>query len=103
MVKCLSQRTYKSPRMSASVACGVRHRKMYDLDDLLLCSLKTIRKETVQVPPRLGRASPRLGSGIEMSGRDAGGLPDPIGIGKALASQRIAAEEAPPALLTHLH
>src|SRR5439155_8136972 len=42
---------------------------------------------------------PGFGSQIELSGRDAGGLLNLIGIGKALSSQRITTEEAPPALL----
>ena len=50
---------------------------------------------------RPGRASPDpwFGPQIELSSRDTGGLLDLLGIGKALPSQRIAAEEPPPALL----
>jgi DNA helicase-2/ATP-dependent DNA helicase PcrA len=68
---------------------------------LVLSSLNAVIKETSTVPWRLWRASPdpRLGSEIELSGRHAGGLLDLLGIGKALPSQGIAAEEPPPALL----
>ena len=67
----------------------------------MLRSLKAIRKETAVVAMIFGRASPdpRVGSPVELSGRDARGLLNLVGIGKALSSQRIAAEEAPPALL----
>ena len=49
----------------------------------------------------LGRSTPdpRFGSPVELSGRDASGLLNLVGIGKALSSQSIAAEEPPPALL----
>ena len=49
----------------------------------------------------LGRSTPdpRFGSPVELSGRDASGLLNLIRVGKALSSQGIAAEEAPPALL----
>ncbi len=49
----------------------------------------------------LGRASPDpgLGAEVELSRGDACGLLDFLGIGKTLSSQRIAAEESPPALL----
>jgi len=49
----------------------------------------------------LWRASPDpwFGPPVELSSRDAGSLLDFLGIGKALPSQRIAAKEAPPALL----
>ena len=49
----------------------------------------------------LGQPSPDPGFGpqIELSGRDTGGLLDLLGIGKTLTSERITAEEAPPALL----
>ncbi len=49
----------------------------------------------------LGRSTPdpRVGAPVELSGRDARGLLDLIRVGKALPSQRIAAKEAPPALL----
>jgi hypothetical protein len=49
----------------------------------------------------LGRPTPdpRLGSSVELSGRDAYGLLNLVGSGKALSSQSIAAQEAPPALL----
>ena len=42
---------------------------------------------------------PRFGSPVELSRRDAGSLLDLLRIGKALPSERIAAEEAPPAFL----
>ena len=68
---------------------------------LVLRSLKTVTKETAVVSRCLWRASPDpwFGSQVELSSRDAGSLLDFLGIGKALPSQRIAAEEAPPALL----
>ena len=49
----------------------------------------------------LGRPTPdpRFGSPVELRGRDASGLLNLVRIGKALSSQRIAAEEPPPALL----
>ncbi len=49
----------------------------------------------------LRRASPDPGLGpqVELSGRDAGGLLDLLGIGKTLPGERIAAEEPPPTLL----
>lgn len=42
---------------------------------------------------------PGLGSPVELSGRHTGGLGDLFGIGKALPSERVAAEQAPPAFL----
>ena len=68
---------------------------------LLLRSLKTIRKEAAIVAMILGRSTPdpRVGSSIELSGRDMRGLLNLIIVGKALSSQRIAAEEPPPAFL----
>ena len=53
------------------------------------------------VPRDLERASPDpgLGASIELSGGDAGGLFDLVGISKTLPSQGIATEEPPPALL----
>ena len=68
---------------------------------LVLRSSKAIRKKATIMAMILGRPSPHpgFGSQIELSGRDAGGLLNLIGIGKALSSQRIATEEAPPALL----
>jgi hypothetical protein len=42
---------------------------------------------------------PRLSASIELSGRDASGLFDLVGIGKTLPCQSIATEETPPALL----
>ena len=49
----------------------------------------------------LGRPTPdpRFGPQIELLGGNARGLLDLLGIGKTLASQRIAAEKTPPALL----
>jgi hypothetical protein len=68
---------------------------------LVLRSLKAIRKKAAIVAMILGRTSPhpRFGSQIELSGRDAGGLLNLIGIGKALSRKSITTEEAPPALL----
>src|SRR5437588_7021238 len=68
---------------------------------LVLSSLKAITKETAIVTMILGGTPPDPGLGvcIELHGRDAGGLLDLLGIGKALPGQRIAAEEPPPALL----
>src|SRR5205823_13951938 len=68
---------------------------------LVLCSLKAVTKETSSVPRRLRRTSPEPGFGpqVELSGGNAGGLLDLLGIGKALPRQGITAEEAPPALL----
>ncbi len=68
---------------------------------LVLHSLKAITKETPTVTRRLGRASPHpgFGSQIELSGRDTGGLFNLLGVSKALSSQRITPEEAPPTLL----
>ena len=42
---------------------------------------------------------PGVGSPVELSGRDASGLLNFVGVGKTLSSQSIAAEEAPPAFL----
>jgi hypothetical protein len=67
----------------------------------MLRSLKTIRKEAAIVAMILGRSAPDpgIGSPVELSRGDAGGLLNLIGEGLALASQRIATEKAPPALL----
>ena len=67
----------------------------------VLRSSKTIRKEMVQGTLCLRRASPHpgLGSMVELSRGDSGGLLNLSGIGKTLASEGIAAEETPPALL----
>ncbi len=67
----------------------------------MLRSLNAVTKETPVVSRYLGRASPDpwFGPQVELSSRDAGSLLDFLRIGKALPSQRIAAEEAPPALL----
>jgi hypothetical protein len=68
---------------------------------ILLHSLKAITKEATVVAMVLWRPTPdpRFGSPVELSRRDASGLLNFIGIGKALPSQGIASEEAPPALL----
>ncbi len=70
-------------------------------DDLLLRSLNLVTKDTPIMTMILGRPTPdpRLGSSVELSGRDAYGLLNLVGSGKALSSQSIAAQEAPPALL----
>ncbi len=70
-------------------------------DNLVLRSLKAITKESSIVAVILGRSTPNpwVGSQIELSGRDASGLLNLIGVGKTLSSQGIAPEEAPPALL----
>jgi len=75
--------------------------RKYNGYELLLRSLKAIRKETVIMAMILGRTSPdpRVGSSVELSGGDPRGLLNLIRVGKALSSQSIAAEEAPPALL----
>src|SRR2546430_2340752 len=70
----------------------------------VLASLNTRRSrriDLITLDRRLRRASPTpgLGSQIELSSGDAGGLLDLRGVGKALSSQRITPEEAPPALL----
>ena len=67
----------------------------------MLSSLNAVTKEPAKVAMILGKPSPdpRLGSQIELSGGDARGLLDLLGIGKALTGERIAAEEPPPALL----
>jgi hypothetical protein len=50
---------------------------------------------------RMARTSPDPGFGpqVELSGGNAGGLLDLLGVGKTLPGERIAAEEAPPTLL----
>jgi hypothetical protein len=67
---------------------------------LLLRSFKAITKESSVVAVILGRASPDPGIGtpIELSGGDTGGLFNLIIVGKALSGKRITSEEAPPAL-----
>ena len=67
----------------------------------MLSSLNAVTKESAIVARILGSAAPdpRIGSEIELSGRHPGRLLDLLGVGKALASQGIAAEEPPPALL----
>ena len=71
------------------------------ISNLVLSSLNAVTKESAIATMILGRASPDpgFGSQIELRGRDAGGLLDLLGVGKALPGERIAAEEAPPALL----
>jgi hypothetical protein len=68
---------------------------------LVLSSLNTVTKESAIEAMILGRTSPHPGVGpqVELSGRHASSLFDLFGIGKTLASQRIAAQEPPPALL----
>src|SRR5260370_30355806 len=67
----------------------------------MLHSSKAIGKETATITRRPGRTSPDpgLSSQIELSSSDTGGLLDLLRVGKALPGKRIAAEEAPPALL----
>ena len=48
---------------------------------------------------RWAAPDPRFGPQIELLGSNTRGLLDLLGIGKTLASQRIAAEKTPPALL----
>ncbi len=68
---------------------------------LMLCSLNAVTKEAPKVATGFGRPppDPRFSASIELSGRDASGLFDLVGIGKALPGQGIATEETPPALL----
>jgi hypothetical protein len=68
---------------------------------LLLRSLKAITKESAVVAVILGRSTPdpRLGAPIELSGGDARGLLNLVGVGETLSSQGIATEEPPPAFL----
>src|SRR4051812_42728977 len=68
---------------------------------MVLRSLKTIRKESAVVAMLLGRSTPdpRIGSPVELSGRDASGLLNLVSIGKTLPSEGISPEEAPSALL----
>jgi hypothetical protein len=74
--------------------------KSHYLLRLVLHSSKAIRKETVQVTSCFRRSSPDpgLGSMVELSRGDTGCLLNLVRIGKALPSQGIASEEAPPAL-----
>ncbi len=67
----------------------------------MLRSLKAKRKEAAIVAMILGRSTPdpRVGSPIELSGRDTRGLLNLIRVGKALPRKGIATEKAPPALL----
>jgi hypothetical protein len=67
----------------------------------VLGSLNPVTKEAAIAAVILGRASPDPGLSppVELRSGDAGGLLNLLGIGKTLASERIAAEEPPPALL----
>ena len=64
---------------------------------LVLSSLNTVTKESAIAAMILGRPTPdpRLGAPVELSGRHAGSLFDLLGVGEALPSKRIAAEEPP--------
>ena len=68
---------------------------------LVLRSLKAITKESSVVAVILERPTPNpgVGTSVELSGRDARGLLNLIRVGETLSSERIAAEEAPPAFL----
>src|SRR5205823_4888347 len=68
---------------------------------LVLRSSKAVTKETMQMAPCFGRPSPdpRFGSSIELRGSYLRRLFNLISISKALPSECIAAEKAPPALL----
>jgi len=68
---------------------------------LVLSSLNTVTKEAAiaAMVLRWAAPDPRLGAQIELLGGNARGLFDLLGIGKTLTSQRIAAEEPPPAFL----
>ncbi len=75
--------------------------KHYWSVNLVLRSLNAITKESAVVAMILGRPTPDPGFGppVELLGSNAGGLLDLFGVGEALPSERIAAEEPPPALL----
>ena len=68
---------------------------------LVLRSSKAVTKETMQMAPCFGRPSPdpRFGSSIELRGSYLRRLFNLISISKALPSECIASEKAPPALL----
>src|SRR5215469_9004441 len=68
---------------------------------LVLRSLNAITKESAIMAVIFGRPTPdpRFGPSVELLRRDASGLLDLFGVGKALPGKRIAAKEAPPALL----
>src|SRR5258708_35297415 len=68
---------------------------------LVLRSLNPITKETPMTTRCLRWTSPDPGLGpqVELHRRDASGLLNLLGIGKALPGERTATEEAPPALL----
>ena len=100
--RCLTHRPFAReglPELPTSLFYGLKTRYMRII--LVLHSSKAIGKKTATMTRRPGRASPDpwFGPQVELSSRDTGGLLDFLGIGKALPSQRIAAEEAPPALL----
>ena len=67
----------------------------------MLRSLNAVTKDTPIMTMILGRASPNPGCGspVELGRRDTRRLLDLIGGGKTLSSERIAAEEPPPAFL----
>jgi hypothetical protein len=66
---------------------------------VVLGSLNPVTKDTPRMPMILGRTAPDPGCGasVELGRRDTRRLLDLIGVGETLASQRIAAEEPPPA------
>ena len=68
---------------------------------VVLRSSKAVREETMEVAARSGRPSPDPGFGsvVELRGGDLHRSLNLIGIRKALASERIATEQAPPTLL----
>lgn len=68
---------------------------------LVLRSLNAVRKDPPIVTRIFGRASPDPGLGplVELDGRYTSRLLDLFGVSEALASQSIASEEPPPALL----
>ncbi|SRR6266699_2522883 len=68
---------------------------------VVLRSLNPVTKDTPIMPMILGRASPDPGfsASVELGRRDTRRLLDLISVGKTLSSQRIAAEEPPPAFL----
>jgi len=67
----------------------------------MLRSLNAVTKETTIAARILGWPSPDpgLGSPVELSGGNTGGLLDFLRIGETLTSKGITAEEAPPAFL----
>jgi hypothetical protein len=98
--ECVSD-TYTQGRYQ-EVSKAWRYAKLQTTEALLvLSSLNTITKESAIAAMILGRTSPDPGVGpqVELRGRHTSGLFDLFGVGKALASEGIAAEEPPPALL----